>query len=151
MSNNNTQKSNKIINLIIISFLIIILLIGIYYIINKTNLIIHHEKDVNTYKMGKGNYASKYLDLCKKGCVRGTCKKSDEKDSCKYDFQCNYCKDRDSSQFYVDLTNYEEVLPDYDLQEELSKNQSEDLNDEIKKNNEYIDDINKKIREYNGI
>ena len=99
--------------------------------------------------------ASKNLDLCKKGCVRGVCKNnknnSNLKNSCKYDFQCNYCKDRKTNQFYVDLTNYEEVLPDYNIQEELSKNQSEDLNNEINDNNDYIDELNNKIRKYNGI
>ena len=145
------MNENKINKLILITFLVVVLLLIIYYIVNKTNLIIHHNKDINIYDINKGNYSSKYLDLCKKGCVRGRCKSnnSDLKNHCKYDFQCNYCKDRDSSQFYVDLTNYEEILPDYELQEELSKNQSEDLNDEIRLNNDYIDDLNEKIRKYN--
>ena len=145
------MSDNKVINLIFVTTIIIVILIGIYYIVNKTNIIVKHNTETNIYNMSKGNYASKYLDLCKKGCIRGRCRtnNSNSKDYCKYDFQCNYCKDRETNQFYVDLTNYEEVLPDYDLQEELSKNQSEDLNNEIKENNEYIDDLNDKIRKYN--
>ena len=147
------MDDNKIINLIFATFFVIFLLFVIFYIVNKTNLIVQKNQNVGIYNLNKGNNASKYLDLCKNGCVRGRCrtKKSNSKNHCKYDFQCNYCKDRGSSQFYVDLTNYEEILPDYDLQEELSKTQSEDLNNEIKENNEYIDDLNDKIRKYNGV
>lgn len=147
------MSDNKVINLIFVTFTIIIILVGIYFIVNKTDLIVKHNTETNVYNTSKGNYASKYLDLCKKGCVRGRCKKnnSTSKDYCKYDFQCSYCKDKDSSQFYVDLSNYEEVLPDYNLQEELSANQSEDLNNEINGNNEYIDELNDKIRKYNSM
>lgn len=149
----NKNITHKIFNLLFFVFFVIIILLSIYYIINYTGLIVKKEKDIRIYDMNKGYKASDNLDLCKKGCVRGVCKSKKSKTSkfCKYDFQCNYCKDRKTDQFYVDLTNYEEVLPDYNVQEELSKSQSEDLNNEINDNNDYIDDLNEQIRKYNGI
>ena len=127
--------------------------VNYYYLTNYTNLFGKVENETREYQLIKGNSASPDLDLCKKGCYRGVCrtKKSKSNELCKYDFQCNYCKDRKSNSFYVDLTNYEEVLPDYDVQDELSPKQQSDLNYEISENNEYIEDLNEKIREYNGV
>lgn len=138
-------------NLLVIVLIIIILLYLMYYVTIYTNIFNNTDTKTREYRITKGNLASKDLDLCKRGCVRGVCKtkNSKSKDLCKYDFQCNYCKDRKMNNFYVDLTNYEEVLPDYDVQEELSKSQINDLNYEISENNEYIDELNKKIQEYN--
>jgi len=155
----NNQSNDKVLNLIVIVFILICVFYIVYYIVNKTDYIIQHDKNARIYNIMKGNQASNDLDLCKFGCERGVCKLKNKNKNhsknhphlCKYDFQCNYCKDRKTNNFYVDLTNYEEVLPDYDLQDELSKTQSESLNDEIKQNNEYIDDLNDKIQEYNGI
>jgi len=155
MENKSINNQDKVINIIFSVIFVIIMLYFIYYIVNYTELIIKKDKNTRIYDFNKGTNASKNLDLCKRGCVRGVCKNnknnSNLKGFCKYDFQCNYCKDRKTNQFYVDLTNYEEVLPDYNIQEELSKNQSEDLNNEINDNNDYIDELNNKIRKYNGI
>ena len=159
MENNNKTNSfnNKIFNIVCYAGLVIIILIGLYYLINKTNLIVSKYEDVNTYsvqQLPKG-VDSNNMDICKQGCVRGRCKNNgnkkdgNKKNGCKYDFQCNYCKDRKMNQFYVDLTNYEEVLPIYDEQKNISNTQSENLNDDIKENNDYIDDLNDKIRDYN--
>lgn len=151
--NGNKKISNKIFNIFIIVLIIILILFIIYYLTNYTNLFGKVENETREYQLIKGNSASPDLDLCKKGCYRGVCrtKKSKSNELCKYDFQCNYCKDRKSNSFYVDLTNYEEVLPDYDVQDELSPKQQSDLNYEISENNEYIEDLNEKIREYNGV
>lgn len=148
----NNKSNNKILNLLVIVFIVILLLFIVYFVVTYTNNINKIEEETRVYKITKGNLASPDLDLCKKGCVRGVCKtkKSNSNDLCKYDFQCNYCKDRRLNNFYVDLTNYEEVLPSYDVQEELSKKQTSDLNYEISENNEYIEDLNKKIRKYNN-
>ena len=149
----NNQSNDKILNLFVIVLILLSVFYIIYYLVNFTTIFKNSNNNVKIYNYIKGNNASKDLDLCKKGCQRGVCKikNSNNKHFCKYDFQCNYCKDRKTNNFYVDLTNYEEVLPDYDVQDELSINQSEDLNDEIKKNNDYIDDLNDKIRKYNGV
>jgi hypothetical protein len=147
----NNQDSSKIQNIIIIALIICALFFIIYYIINHTNIYNKKETETHTYNITKGNLASPYLDVCKKGCTRGVCrtKNSNSKELCKYDFQCNYCKDRNTKNFYVDLTNYEEVQPIYSVQEELNNKQRNSLNVEIEENNDYIDDLNNKIRKYN--
>ena len=147
----NNQDSSKIQNIIIIALIICALFFIIYYIINHTNIYKKKETETHTYNITKGNLASPYLDVCKKGCTRGVCrtKNSNSKELCKYDFQCNYCKDRNTKNFYVDLTNYEEVQPIYSVQEELNNKQRNSLNVEIEENNDYIDDLNNKIRKYN--
>lgn len=149
----NNQSNDKILNLFVIVLILLSVFYIIYYLVNFTTIFKNSNNNVKIYNYVKGNKASEHLDLCKRGCKRGVCKTKNSKNKhfCKYDFQCNYCKDRKTNNFYVDLTNYEEVLPDYDVQDELSNNQSEDLNDEIRKNNDYIDDLNDKIRKYNGI
>ena len=147
----NNQDSSKIQNIIIIALIICALFFIIYYIINHTNIYNKKETETHTYNITKGNLASPYLDVCKKGCTRGVCrtKNLNSKELCKYDFQCNYCKDRNTKNFYVDLTNYEEVQPIYSVQEELNNKQRNSLNVEIEENNDYIDDLNDKIRKYN--
>ena len=151
VNNKINSINNKIYNIIFYAFTIIIILVGLYYLINKTNLVVNNNQKLNTYtiqQIPKGN-SSENMDICKHGCVRGRCKNKDTNNGCKYDFQCNYCKDKDTDQFYVDLTNYEEVQPIYDEQKKLSSSQSEDLNDIIQENNEYIDELNDKIQDYN--
>ena len=149
----NNQFNDKVLNIFIIVLILISVFYIIFYLVNSTNIFKNQNNNVKIYNYLKGNKASENLDLCKFGCQRSVCKTKnvENKHFCKYDFQCNYCKDRKTNNFYADLTNYEEVLPDYDIQDELSLNQSEDLNDEIKKNNDYIDDLNDKIRKYNGV
>lgn len=148
----NNKYNDKILNLFVVVFIIIIIFYLIAFLINKTDLIVNHDKGTRVYNYTKGNSSSKNLDLCKLGCNRGVCKTKNSKNKrlCKYDFQCNYCKDRKTNNFYADLTKYDEILPDYDAQEELSLSQSEDLNSVIEENNEYIEDLNKKIMEYNN-
>ena len=148
----NNKDTSKIQNIIIIALIICALLFIIYYIINHTNIFNKKETNTRVYNITKGNLASPYLDVCKLGCTRGVCntKNSNSPNFCKYDFQCNYCKDRDTKNFYVDLTNYEEIQPTYDIQKKLSNKQRNSLNNEIEENNDYIDELNDKIRSYNN-
>ena len=76
-------------------------------------------------------------------------KNMNNNDFCQFNFECNYCKDRKYNNFYVDLSNYEEVLPDYYNQKKISKNQYINLNQKIKQNNKQINELNEKIQEYN--
>ena len=147
--------SNKIYNIIFYAATIIIILVGLYYLINKTNIITPKYEELNTYtiqQIPKGN-SSENMDMCKQGCVRGRCThkntNKNTKNGCKYDFQCNYCKDKETDQFYIDLTNYEELQPIYDEQKKISTSQTEDLNNIIQENNEYINELNDKIQDYN--
>ena len=148
----NSNSNMNIFNIVIIVLILIAIIFIVYYLINYTDLFYKKETDTREYNITKGNLASPYLDVCKKGCIRGVCqtKNSNSKDFCKFDFECNYCKDRNTKNFYVDLTNYEEVQPAYSVQKKLSNDQTKSLNNEIEENNEYIDDLNDKIRNYNN-
>lgn len=147
----SNQSNDKVKNLFVIVLILCALIFIMYYLSKYTNIFQTKDTEVRTYEYSKGNQASKDLNLCKLGCYRGRCKNKNHKNNkfCKYDFQCNYCRDRKMNNFYVDLTNYEEVQPAYDTQEELSSKQQSHLNYEISENNEYIDELNDKIREYN--
>lgn len=152
MENNKINSiSNKIINIFFYAITIIIILLGVYYLVHKTNLIIPKYNEINTYsieQIPKG-VSSKNMDICRLGCVRGRCKHQNIDNGCKYDFQCSYCKDKRTNQFYVDLTNYKDLQPIYDEQKKISRSQTEDLNELIQENNEYIDELNEKIYNYN--
>ena len=148
----NNKKNMKIKNIVIIILIICAILFIIYYLINHTNIFYKKEMNTKTYNITKGNSASPNLDMCKNGCNRGVCrtKNSNSSNFCKYDFQCNYCRDKITNNFYVDLTNYEEVQPTYDIQKKLNNKQRDSLNIEIEENNDYIDELNDKIRSYNN-
>jgi hypothetical protein len=90
------------------------------------------------------------MNYCLNGCIRGTCKKSNLQNSCKYDFQCNYCQDRKTNMFYVDFNNEKEIVPLYEEESKLTKNQKDLLNDSIDKNNKYINELNKRIKIMNS-
>ena len=90
---------------------------------------------------------------CPKGCVRGVCNKSssdEDKDSCKYDFQCDYCKDNKTDQFYIDLNNNREIIPLYYTSKNMDKDDIYKLNDMINKNNKYIQALDEKIKIMNS-
>jgi hypothetical protein len=91
--------------------------------------------------------SSKDMNYCLDGCVRGACKlSSNNPKSCKYDFQCEYCQDKDTNMFYVDFNQEREILPLYEEQKNLNYSQDQLLNDQIEENNEYIKKLNKQIR-----
>ena len=147
MNNKNNYLKNNINYIGIIFFIIILLLIvfSIYYMIEKTNLIVKNKNIKEyTYPYPK-SYESNYLNKCPLGCVRGVCKRMNNKKGCKYDYQCSYCTDRKTKRFYVDFGNRDEILPIYEEQKKISPKQSATLNDEIKENNAYINELNEEI------
>ena len=79
VNNKINSINNKIYNIIFYAFTIIIILVGLYYLINKTNLVVNNNQKLNTYtiqQIPKGN-SSENMDICKHGCVRGRCKNKD--------------------------------------------------------------------------
>jgi len=136
--------------------LILIILFIIIFIALFVKLSFPVENDTLKYSIIKtGN--GKNMNLCPNGCTRGSCKKlssneiKNSKNYCKYNFQCNYCQDRKTNQFYVDpdFNNEKEILPIYEESKHLVISQKDMLNDAIKKNNDYIVELNKKIRNAN--
>jgi hypothetical protein len=67
-----------------------------------------------------------------------------------YNFQCQYCEDRNTHQFYVgaNFENEQKIIPTYS-QKEIRSEDVFPLNKDIQNNNEYIKQLNKKIREGN--
>jgi hypothetical protein len=86
---------------------------------------------------------AKHMNLCPTGCSLGVCKKGSGQ--CKYDFQCEYCSDKNTNTFYVEFDNDREILPLYEEEKKMNNSQKNTLNDMIKTNNDYISELNKKI------
>jgi len=150
--NNTNSTLHKIYYIFTFVIMVILILLIIYYLINNTNYIYKHQKGLKIYNIqsiSKG-YNSKNMLKCKEGCSRGICQNRDTENGCKYDYQCNYCIDENTDKFYVNFTGYKKLLPEYDIQNKLSKNQKNNLNYEIEENNEYIDNLNEQINEYNN-
>ena len=140
---------NKYFYSILILFLVIFLvIIFIAFFAKLTN----NNNDILAYKVLmplRGN-APPDMNYCLNGCVRGRCNiNSNDPNSCKYDFQCEYCQDRNTNMFYVDYNKEREILPLYDEQKTLNRAQDRLLNKEIEENNEYIKTLNKQIKEDN--
>jgi hypothetical protein len=100
----------------------------------------------------KGN--GKNMNNCPIGCVRGACKHHNNKLShmCTFDYQCQYCNDRKTNMFYVsgDYEYDKEINPKY--AEHQKPTELDNLNNSIKNNNIYINELNtsiKKMNEYN--
>ena len=139
---------NKNINTLLILILIVILVIICIAIFAK----ITNNHDIKSYKvlMPIKENSSKDMNYCLNGCVRGRCTNpSNKSNSCKYDFQCQYCQDKDTNMFYVEFNQEREIVPLYEEQKHLNHNEDNLLNNQIEENNEYIKKLNKQIREDN--
>ncbi len=91
--------------------------------------------------------------LCPKGCDRSMCKEKNTKEGhCQYDFQCQYCEDRHTHQFYVggNYENETKIIPTYE-QNPIREEDISPLNKDIEENNKYVNQLNEKIRQYNNI
>jgi hypothetical protein len=148
----NNTKFNK--NNIIFSFAILIFLLScvsvIIYLLKKygyndeiKGLKEYKVLDDNIKLPLKGN--GKNMNSCLPGCIRGMCGKKGG-NNCKYDFQCQYCQDVKTNMFYVNFDNEREIVPLYEEEKKLTIPQENLLNDEIKKNNEYIHKLNDRIK-----
>lgn len=148
----NSKKSNML-YVIFIFIIIILIVIGIVQLYSKfsksTTFTSESDKSMGIYDVQmpiKGN--GQNMNNCLKGCVRGSCNKSEK--GCKYDFQCQYCQDTKSNMFYVEFNDERHILPLYQEEEQLSALQDMKLNKMIMKNNQYIDLLNQKIIKMNS-
>ncbi len=134
--------------LIILCFIIYFFVKLIQKTLNESNLIMK----VYDFQLPKQGDGKNFL-LCPLGCKRGICEnKINNKDNCLFDFQCQYCEDRESGQFYVS-SNYQnqfKIIPTYS-QKEIRTDDFDILNEDIKKNNEYVRQLNLKIKDQNNI
>jgi len=160
--NNSRTNSNNTFFSIIILFIILALIFVLIYFVSKNinNPDINGMKEYKVLDTGdaklplKGN--GKNMNNCLPGCIRGVCNKRKNGsegrvgggNNCKYDFQCQYCQDVKTNMFYVNFDNEREIVPLYEEEKEhkLPLKQKDLLNDEIKKNNEYIHKLNDRIK-----
>ena len=95
------------------------------------------------------------LPYCPKGCERGDCKNPDRcfdfyhptPDCCKFDLQCRNCVDRTTGNVYYNEGGDNTFINDnYNSRdpETIAK-----LNKEIRRQNEYISDVNQLVSEHN--
>lgn len=92
---------------------------------------------------------------CPIGCRRGVCiDKEKNKEGkigiCQFDFQCQYCEDEGTHQFYVggNYANEKKIIPTYE-QKEIRDDDFDLLNKDIQKNNEYVKKLNEEIQKEN--
>ena len=159
MESNNKPTVVYILSIILIFLILFVILILIIRKFN-TSIINTGAKSYSVLSPIKGNGAN--MDYCPPKCVRGQCNTSkvvnkgieseDSSNKCKYDFQCQYCQDKKTNMFYVNFDKEREILPIYAEEEEhkLTYNQELRLNNDIKTNNKYIGELNKKIKLMNS-
>lgn len=145
------NKKNRT-NILLTILIFILIIIGLYTIVILFSKFGYKSDGNKEYKVLPSiKDDGKNMNLCLPGCVRGACNKSNKSNSCKYDFQCDYCQDKDTNMFYVNFETEKdkEIVPLYE-EEKLNNNQSELLNKSINKNNVYITELNKKIKIMNN-
>ncbi len=156
----NNSNSDKQWVKVILYLLLFIVLFYIIYIFVK--LLIKTNKESNIIKkydliLPKEGDGKNFLD-CPKGCKRGVCELKEKhkkekplKGECQYDFECQYCEDTHTKQFYVggNYDNQIKIIPTYE-QKEIRKDDLSLLNQDIEKNNIYIHKLNEKIKYENS-
>ena len=141
-------------NILSILIIVICVIVILYLFFTLLKDKIKEEKEMKKYfilKDYKTGDGTNFLD-CPLGCNRGICetKNSKDKKHCQYNFQCQYCEDRNTHQFYVgaNFENEQKIIPTY-TQPEVRSEDVFPLNRDIHDNNEYIRQLNKKIKEEN--
>jgi len=141
--NNKNGKNNILYNLLIfIGIIVIIIIIVQTYFKFTTHS--DSESKMKEYDIQlplEGD--AKNMNNCPQGCIRGACAK--KIGGCHYDFQCQYCRDDKTNMFFVDMNDERPIQALLEEEEKLNSTQKNRLNDEIEKNNKYIDILNKKI------
>ena len=146
----NIKKNNNLTSTVIILFLVVILIIIFIGLFAKFSNIfpnpVMKEYDVQLPIKDDG----KNMNICPEGCNRGMCNRTNSDNSCKFDFQCQYCQDSKTNMFYANFDKEREIVPLYEEEELLTPKQENSLNKEISENNDYIHKLNNKIRMLNN-
>ncbi len=138
-------------NMIVLGIIIILICIILYILFDLIKEKLREYEKIKEYeiKMPKKGDGKNFL-YCPKGCDRGVCKDKKQgenrvKDHCQFDFQCQYCEDRNTHMFYVggNFENERDILPTY-TQPKIQLSDYEKLNKNIKKEN----DINMAFNRY---
>lgn len=106
-------------------------------------------------KTNASNTPTSKMPYCPTGCARGDCKDAYRCDNfippnvhcCKFDIQCRNCVDKKTGQVYYNEggdTKY--IDENYNTTDPNTINQ---LNQEIQRQNEYIEDVNQLVSDHN--
>ena len=145
------NKNNAIFSVLVV-IIIIVIIISIMLLLSKFSSDNNDNNDemLSYYVQTPIKDDGENMNYCLEGCIRGTCKKSNLKNSCKNDFQCQYCQDKKTNMFYVNFDNEREIVPLYEEDNKLNEEEKLLLNESIKKNNIYIDQLNHRIEILNS-
>ncbi len=140
---------------VIIFFLVLLV---IYIFIRLIQQTMQQNKMIKQYeiKMPRQGDGRNFI-RCPIGCLRGVCvDKEKNKEGkigiCQYDFQCQYCEDVGTGQFYVggNYENEKKIIPTYE-QKQIRDDDFDRLNQDIQKNNDYVKKLNEEIQKENDL
>ena len=138
------------VTLVVIIFCLVLAYV-VYNIIDNNTNNKYKNLPFHSYYSGK----SKHMKKCPNGCIRGRCDYNKYcrdhfppyPKCCAFDFQCNYCKDVDTGLYYIQPGYDDNIENKYNKQ--MNESQTEIMNRDIKNNNQYINRINRKIKNIN--
>ena len=112
---------NNILFSILIIIIIIIIIILIILLLSKFSNIDTVDSESHSYYIHPPVHADgKNMNYCLPGCIRGTCQQNtNQQNGCKYDFQCQYCQDKDTNMFYVNFDDERSIVPLYEEEHKL--------------------------------
>jgi hypothetical protein len=102
---------NNILLTVVILVIVFLIIFLILYLLSKYSHINKVDSEMHSYYVEKSRSGGpiiangKNMNYCPNGCVRGACKKrrDNAKNMCTTDIQCQYCQDKVTNMFYVNL------------------------------------------------
>ena len=150
---NRKNEDPEMFQLIVMIIVVILIGFGIYYFMKNYIMTSDTTKEYGIVYPYKGD--GKNFIKCPRGCYRSSCLIKDNKeipkDGCKFDFQCEYCKDDFTQNFYASDLRKRFIIPAVTATQEddMKKSDYGLLNDDINKYNEDIKEINQQIEKEN--
>jgi hypothetical protein len=144
------NKNNTVFSILIVIIIIVIIIFMMLFLSKFSYNDNDYNEMLSYYVQTPIKDDGENMNYCLEGCIRGTCKKSNSNNSCKNDFQCQYCQDKKTNMFYVNFDNEREIVPLYEEEDKLGDEEKLLLNESIKKNNIYIDQLNHRIEILNS-
>jgi len=175
---NTNIVDSRIIVIILVCAAFLLTFYILIFKINPTNIPLNNNRSIKDYNIHLPKHQDAInKNLCPSNCVRGRCnvklyssntgksclnndcskqdeqklpiKKENTIPKCKYDFQCQYCKDSVTNQFYVDNVQSRKIIPLLEEESDLDSKQKDMLNTDINSYNNYIKTLNKNIEKHN--
>jgi len=143
---------NNYFPLLIIILVVVLLAIGAYFLYEYVEYSVDQAYRELPTKVRVGS--GKNMKNCPKGCTRGTCKYNpkcrnhlgSDPECCAFDFQCQYCRDKTGEYYLKPWEN-----PWIDSEYNNPDAPTDELNQVIQEQNDYIKQLNKQIRHKNDM